>query len=259
MVVAGQNVTTPSSPPTSRAASWARWGRWPTSKTGSVDDARRRRACCGSASGPRPSTARTPARGWRAAARSSAVSRARTRPECHISHTTTPRSTRRRATASTLRRPPGVSGRSASTGPPAASPCRTRQQERGAITVRSPGELHPFKAPAVSPRIRWRWRKVKRTVTGTVERMTPAESWPYWISYWPTMNRSPVDRVRISVCVVKVMAKRSSLHEGDPSRVLPSSLACWRGGECCHGLRERNGATEPRSMRPPPARTSAPH
>ena len=50
-----------------------------------------------------------------------------------------------------------------------------------------PAGCYPFRAPAVSPRIRWRWRNVNSTATGTVLMMTPAESCPHWISYCPTM------------------------------------------------------------------------
>jgi len=46
---------------------------------------------------------------------------------------------------------------------------------------------YPFRAPAVRPWIRWRWRKTKRAATGRVLIMMPAESWPHWISYCPTM------------------------------------------------------------------------
>jgi len=46
---------------------------------------------------------------------------------------------------------------------------------------------YPFRAPAVRPWIRWRWRKTKSAATGRVLIMMPAESWPHWISYCPTM------------------------------------------------------------------------
>ena len=52
---------------------------------------------------------------------------------------------------------------------------------------RNDGALHPFTAPAVRPWIKWRCRKLNSTATGTVLRITPAESGPHCTSYWPTM------------------------------------------------------------------------
>ncbi len=46
---------------------------------------------------------------------------------------------------------------------------------------------YPFTAPAVSPWIRWRCRKLNSTATGTVLRITPADSGPHCTSYCPTM------------------------------------------------------------------------
>src|ERR1700676_3674388 len=42
---------------------------------------------------------------------------------------------------------------------------------------------YPFTAPAVSPWIKCRCRKLNSTATGTVLRMTPAESGPHCTSY----------------------------------------------------------------------------
>ena len=67
--------------------------------------------------------------------------------------------------------------------------------------------------------MRWRCRNVKSTATGSVLMMTPAESWPHWISYWPTMNSSPADSVRISVCDVNVIANSSSLHDDTNAKI----------------------------------------
>ena len=49
------------------------------------------------------------------------------------------------------------------------------------------GQVHPFTAPAVSPWIKCRCRKLNSTATGTVLRMTPADSGPHCTSYCPTM------------------------------------------------------------------------
>src|SRR5262245_43068820 len=53
--------------------------------------------------------------------------------------------------------------------------------------VGGPAAHQPFTAPADSPWIRCRCRYVKRMATGTVLMITPAESCPHWISYWPTI------------------------------------------------------------------------
>jgi hypothetical protein len=87
--------------------------------------------------------------------------------------------------------PPGVAGsrcrRALSPSKIHASKNPSRNSVRPSDLRSSLNHAYPFTAPAVSPWIKWRCSKLNSTATGTVLRMTPADSGPHCTSYCPTM------------------------------------------------------------------------
>jgi hypothetical protein len=77
---------------------------------------------------------------------------------------------------------------------------------------------------------------VNRIATGIALMMTPAERWPHWISYWPTMKNRPAESVRISVRDVKVITKSSSLHNATNAKM---AVAATPGAASGRMIRQR--------------------